>query len=61
MAERAALTGHILWNHTEPSFTWLPFFLIRSLHFGHVPIGSLRVSSGRMTQRPVLYTTREDA
>jgi hypothetical protein len=36
---RADLPGHILWTHTEPSLMWLPFFLIRSLHFGHVPIG----------------------
>ena len=43
MAERAVLTGHILWNHTEPSFTWLPFFLMRSLHLGHVPMA---LSSG---------------
>jgi len=28
-----------LWVQTDPSFTWLPFFLMRSLHFGQVPMG----------------------
>ena len=34
----AGVTGQLLWYHTVPSFTWLPFFRMRSLHFGHVPI-----------------------
>jgi hypothetical protein len=24
--------------HTEPSLTWLPFFRMRSLHLGQVPM-----------------------
>jgi hypothetical protein len=32
------LFGHDLWNQTEPSLRWLPFFLMRSLHLGQVPI-----------------------
>jgi len=27
-----------LWYQVDPSFTWLPFFRIVRLHFGHVPI-----------------------
>ena len=38
LAARAGFAGHILWYQTEPSFVWLPFFLIRSLHLGQVPI-----------------------
>src|SRR5437879_2631635 len=36
--------GHTLWYHVDPSFTWLPFFRILRLHFGHVPIGRSFVS-----------------
>jgi len=58
LAERAALTGHILWNHTEPSFTWLPFLRIRCLHLGQVPMPfSLAVSIDRILTRPALYTS----
>lgn len=35
---RAGVTGQLLWYQTVPSFTWLPFFRMRSLHFGHVPM-----------------------
>lgn len=34
----AGRRGQVLWYHVEPSLTWLPFLLIFSLHFGHVPI-----------------------
>src|SRR2546428_2065035 len=39
-ARRAERPGHTLWYQVDPSFTWLPFFRILRLHFGHVPIGS---------------------
>jgi hypothetical protein len=35
---RALADGQTLWTQTEPSFVWLPFFLMRSLHLGHVPM-----------------------
>ena len=34
----AGFTGQLLWYHTVPSLMWLPFFRMRSLHFGHVPM-----------------------
>ena len=58
MAERAVLTGHILWNHTEPSFTWLPFLRMRCLHFGQVPMPfSFDVPTDEMLTRHALYTS----
>jgi hypothetical protein len=42
-AARPGLAGHILWYQMDPSFTWLPFLWILSLHLGQVPI---RVSFG---------------
>src|SRR2546428_13703380 len=39
-ARRAERPGHTLWYQVDPSFTWLPFFRILRLHFGHVSIGS---------------------
>ena len=38
LAVRAGLAGHILWYQTDPSFVWLPFLRILSLHLGQVPI-----------------------
>ena len=44
-----------------PSFTWLPFFLIRSRHFGHVPIGvSLLVFSDAVLYRAMPDATAPD-
>jgi hypothetical protein len=59
LVARPLAVGHALWTQTEPSLTWLPFFLMRSLHFGQVPMGdSLDSFAGSMTTRPVLYTSR---
>jgi hypothetical protein len=30
-----------LWSQTEPSLMRLPFFRMRSLHLGHVPISNV--------------------
>jgi hypothetical protein len=38
LAARAGFAGHILWYQMDPSLTWLPFFRIRSLHLGQVPM-----------------------
>src|SRR5690242_10325354 len=37
----AGRAGHCLWYQVLPSFTWLPFLRIRSLHFGHVPMSAV--------------------
>jgi hypothetical protein len=61
LAARPGLGGHILWRQTDPSLTWLPFFRMRSLHLGQVPI-SLSSSDGfadTMALREGLYTSRE--
>src|SRR6266498_5624814 len=54
---RARPAGHILWIQTEPSFTWLPFFLMRSLHLGQVPI-SLSLDHFLAERRRGPYYTR---
>jgi hypothetical protein len=38
VAARAGFAGHILWYQMDPSFVWLPFLRILSLHLGQVPI-----------------------
>jgi hypothetical protein len=38
LVARLTFAGHILWSQTEPSLMWLPFFLMRRLHLGQVPI-----------------------
>src|SRR5439155_91602 len=48
----ARVTGQLLWYQTVPSFTWLPFFRIRSLHFGHVPMRGL--SPSRVIRRRII-------
>jgi hypothetical protein len=39
-----------LWYQVVPSLMWLPFFRMRSLHFGQVPITALlpEVSDGSL-------------
>src|SRR5262249_42688402 len=40
-AREPALAGHIVWYQIDPSFTWLPFLRILSLHLGQVPMSRL--------------------